>query len=307
MIAIRLGLFLSLILLVGLAAFPLYALRKSERIKETVLPLRSSLGVMALAGLVLSAIGFLVLLASMTGNPLDAPDWATGRSILLETPIGTAWLVRMAALATAFLAAYSVRSTERRLALVMLAGAVALGSLVWTGHAGASEGDLGLVHKASDVLHMLAAAVWLGGIAAFLLLLYPSSGPDQKTRMMTGHRALGEFSRVGSVCVLIIAVTGLVNAQILVGYENLTRVPGSDYGILLAVKLALVGAMLLLAAKNRWRLTPALGTAMEEGETGPAAAALRTSLLFEAGAAVTILALVAWLGTLEPTASMAMP
>lgn len=306
MIAIRLGLFLSLILLVGLAAFPLYALRKSERIEETVLPLRSSLGLLALGGLVLSAIGFLVLLASMTGNPLGAPDWATGRSILLETPIGTAWLVRMAALATAFWAVFSVRSTDRRLALVTLAGAVALGSLVWTGHAGASEGDLGLVHKVSDLLHMLAAAVWLGGIAAFLLLLRLASGRDEETRMMVGHRALGEFSRVGSVCVLIITGTGLVNAQILVGYENLTQALGSDYGRLLAVKLALVGAMLLLAAKNRWRLTPALGTAIEEGETGSATAALRTSLLLEAGAAVTILALVAWLGTLEPTASMAM-
>ena len=307
MIAIRLGLFLSLILLVGMAAFPLYALRKSGRIEETVLPLRSSLGLLALGGLVLSAIGFLVLLASMTGNPLSAPDWATGRSILFETPIGTAWLVRMAALATAFWAAFSVRSTDRRLTLVTLAGAVALGSLVWTGHAGASEGNLGLVHKASDVLHMLAAAVWLGGIAAFLLLLRLASGQDEETRMMVGHRALGEFSRVGSVCVLIITGTGLVNAQILVGYENLTQALGSDYGRLLAVKLALVGAMLLLAAKNRWRLTPALGTAIEDGETGSATAALRTSLLLEAGAAVTILALVAWLGTLEPTASMAMP
>ncbi|MFZ5666068.1 MAG: copper homeostasis membrane protein CopD [Pseudomonadota bacterium] len=307
MIAIRLGLFLSLILLVGMAAFPLYALRKSERIEETVLPLRSSLGLLALGGLVLSAIGFLVLLASMTGNPLSAPDWATGRSILFETPIGTAWLVRMAALATAFWAAFSVRSTDRRLTLVTLAGAVALGSLVWTGHAGASEGNLGLVHKASDVLHMLAAAVWLGGIAAFLLLLRLASGQDEETRMMVGHRALGEFSRVGSVCVLIITGTGLVNAQILVGYENLTQALGSDYGRQLAVKLALVGAMLLLAAKNRWRLTPALGTAIEDGETGSATAALRTSLLLEAGAAVTILALVAWLGTLEPTASMAMP
>ncbi len=156
----------------------------------------------------------------------------------------------------------------------------------------------------ANTVHAIGAGI--GGIAAFLLLLRLASGRDEETRMMVGHRALGEFSRVGSVCVLIITGTGLVNAQILVGYENLTQALGSDYGRLLAVKLALVGAMLLLAAKNRWRLTPALGTAIEEGETGSATAALRTSLLLEAGAAVTILALVAWLGTLEPTASMAM-
>lgn len=307
MIAIRLGLYLSLILLPGLAAFPLYALRRLERADDAIFPLRSTFVLLAVFGFVLSGIGFLVLLASMSGSAIGNPDWQTGRAILVETPIGTAWMVRMAALGLAVLIAIYAKSSQLRLIGVMLAGAAALASLVWTGHAGASEGNLGLVHRVSDILHMLAAAVWLGGIAGFLLLLRAVPEPLSANRLAIAHRSLEEFSRIGAICVSIIAVTGLINAQILVGFDHLTALSGSDYGLLLMLKLLAVALMLLLAANNRWRLTPSLGTALEDDDPRSAAKALRTSLLLEASAAFAILALVAWLGTLEPTASLAMP
>lgn len=307
MVAIRLGLYLSLILLVGLAAFPLYALRKAERADTSVFPTRSLLSVWAAAGILLSVLGYIAMIASMSGAPLTNPDWETARAILLETPIGTAWLVRMAALFVALGAALYSRSNEIRAVGVTLAAAVALSSLVWTGHAGASEGSTGLVHQASDMLHMLAAAIWLGGIAAFLLLLREPVDHLWGSRLVIGHRALDDFSRVGAICVAVIAVTGLINGQMLVGFDNLFRLFGSTYGQLLVLKLLLVGTMLLLAANNRWRLTPGLGAALADGEAGQAVSALRRSLGLEALAAATILALVAWLGMLEPTSSMAMP
>lgn len=307
MIAIRLGLYLSLILLPGLAAFPLYALRRLERADDAIFPLRSTFVLLAVFGFVLSGIGFLVLLASMSGNAIGDPDWQTGRAILVESPIGTAWMVRMAALVVALLIAIYAKSNRLKLIGVMLAGAAALASLVWTGHAGASEGNLGLVHRVSDILHMLAAAVWFGGIAGFLLLLRAAPEPLSANRLAIAHRSLEEFSRTGAICVSIIAVTGLVNAQILVGFDNLPALFGSDYGLLLMLKLLAVALMLLLAANNRWRLTPSLGTALEDDDPRSAVKALRTSLLLEASAAFAILALVAWLGTLEPTASLAMP
>jgi copper resistance protein D len=307
MIATRLGLYLSLILLSGLAAFPFYALRRPERVDDAVLPLRLTFVFLAVSGLVLSGTGFLVLLASMSGNAVGNPDWQTGRAILFETPIGTAWMVRMAAMIVALLIAIYAKTSQLRLIGVMLAGAAALASLVWTGHAGASEGNLGLVQRVSDILHMLAAAVWLGGIAAFLLLLRAVPEPVWANRLAIAHRSLEEFSRTGAICVSIVAVTGLVNAQILVGFDNIPALFGSDYGLLLMLKLLAVGIMLLLAANNRWRLTPSLGTALEDDDPRSAVRALRTSLLLEASAAFAILALVAWLGTLEPTASLAMP
>jgi putative copper resistance protein D len=305
MIAIRLGLYLSLILLPGLALFPLYALRKQERRDDSVITIRMALPWLSATGLILSAIGFLVLLASMSGNPLGSPDWEMGRSILFETAIGTAWQIRMAALSIALVAAVSRLSGDLRLIAVALAGAVALSSLVWTGHAGANEWSLGLVHKISDIVHLLAAAIWLGGIAGFLLLMRKPAGIED-SRIAIGQRALEEFSRVGTICVIAIAITGLVNSQILVGYSNISGLFGSTYGQLLLLKLLLVGVMLTLAAKNRWQLTPSLKAAMADGDPGLAIAALRRSLLIEGVAAAAILALVAWLGTLEPVGAMPM-
>lgn len=305
MIAIRLGLYLSMTALVGLAAFPFYALRPKERSEGAVLRLRRPLAFLLSSAIALSALGFAALIASMSGTSILQIDWPMSRSILLETPIGTAWLVRMGALIIALVALFVPRLAHAsRLATILLAGIVALSSLVWTGHAGATEGDLGLVHKTSDMLHMIAAAVWIGGIAAFLLILQIPLDRLWGDRLTIGHRALEGFARIGTICVAVIAITGIVNSQILMGVSNVWNLFDTRYGQLLFLKLLLVGAMLLLAAKNRWRLTPDLGVALVDGEASQAVAALRKSLLLEAGAAGIILLLVAWLGTLEPAATM---
>ena len=307
-IVIRLGLYLSLMVLMGLAAFPLYALRGNERVEGRTLALRNTLIFWSSAAIILSVIGFLVLMAAMMGTSIADIDWEMCRTVLFGTPIGTAWLIRMAALIAALLAALTIiRSDYLRLMAITGASAVALATLMWTGHAGAMEGQLGSIHRISDVLHILAAAIWLGGIIAFLKMLRP---PDDKLwgdRLVVAHRTLDSFSQVGTVCVAVIVVTGLINGQILVGFFNIPALFDSTYGRLLVLKLVLVGFMLLLGAKNRWRLTPNLGLALSDGSTRPAVSALRTSLLLEAAAALVILGLVAWLGTLEPTASMVMP
>ncbi len=280
MIAIRLGLYLSLMLLLGLAAFPLYALRDSERPEGKILTLRKTLIFWSGAAIILSVLGFLALMAAMMGTSIADIDWAMCRTILFETPIGNAWLVRIAALVAALVAALAIdRSVKRRLITVATASAIALSTLVWTGHAGASEGTLGSLHKASDILHMLAAAIWLGGIAAFLRILQAPDDGIWGDRLTVAHRSLDSFSRVGTICVAVIVITGMINGQILVGLSNISSVFESTYGQLLVLKLVLVGAMLFLGAKNRWRLTPDLGMVLPEGNTATAVAALRTSLL----------------------------
>jgi putative copper resistance protein D len=88
--------------------------------------------------------------------------------------------------------------------------------------------------------------------------------------------------------------------MILFGLPAPDRLLASSYGKLLLLKLAFFAGMLLLAASNRWRLTPALGAALGSGGVAPALSRLRTSLLAEGAAALAILGLVAWFGTLEP-------
>lgn len=76
------------------------------------------------------------------------------------------------------------------------------------------------------------------------------------------------------------------------------------YGQLLVAKLILFGFMVALAAANRFRLTPAFDQAIQSGDASSALRLLRRSLSIEGSAALLILGLVAWLGTLEPPMSM---
>jgi copper resistance protein D len=68
----------------------------------------------------------------------------------------------------------------------------------------------------------------------------------------------------------------------------------------MAAKLVLFAAMLSLAANNRWRLTPALKRTSVSGDSEGSWTRLRISVALEGAAGATVLALVAWLGTLAP-------
>lgn len=301
LVAIRFALYADLMLLVGLAAFPIYALQVGERVEGRIFYLTKALVFLTIVALILSVAGMLVLIAAMTGKSIVGIDWETSCSIIFETSIGTAWLVRIVALVGVFLAAIApAKAGVGRLIAVVTAGNVALASLAWTGHAGATEGEVGSMHKASDIAHMLASAIWLGGIAAFLTMLRGPFDRLNGERVAVAHRALEGFSLIGTICVVVIILTGLINGQILVGFSNIGSLFEDTYGKLLLLKLAFVSLMLALAARNRWRLTPLLGSALSDGSESNAIRALRASLLMEATAAVIVLGLVAWLGTLEP-------
>ena len=99
-IAIRFALYADLMVLAGLVAFTLYGLTPEERASDA-LPLRKPACALALIGLVLSGIGMMALIAAMAGTSITAIDRETAQSIIGETAIGTAWIVRMVAMSGA--------------------------------------------------------------------------------------------------------------------------------------------------------------------------------------------------------------
>lgn len=308
LMSIRFALFASLMLITGLAAFPLYALRPAERSnREPGSLLHRPQPWLCAFALLLSFVGMVVLIVTMQGVNVFAIDHEMFLSIVRETDTGIAWIVRMTALLVAITATLRFRRNPTlATSILFAAGSTALVTLLWTGHAGATEGAVGWLHRVNDAAHMIAAAIWLGAIAAFLLLLRPVE-PASEARLAFAARGLDQFTRVGTLCVLVIAATGLVNAQIVIGAGNIARSAGSPYGQLLTVKLLLFAAMLILAAVNRWRLTPALRAAVDPGamsaDPARAVAAMRTSLILEASAGLAILALVAWFGMLAPVSA----
>lgn len=300
-VAIRLGLYLDLMALFGLAAFALYALRGEERRFDGAIALGPWLWGSAALGAVLSLGGLAMLAAGMAGVPLASVDLASIEMIVGGTAVGTAWLFRMAALLIALIAALALRRRPvTALSLVTIAGAVALATLAWSGHGAMDEGTVGWLHLVADIVHLWAAGIWVGALIALLLLVFRRRELVDRHHLILSHRALDGFSLVGTITVGSIIVSGLVNTWLLVGPANILRLPDSLYGQLLIAKLALFGAMAALAAANRLRLVPAFERSLATADHASALRALRRSLTIETGCAIAVLTLVAWLGTLEP-------
>ena len=299
-VAVRAALYVDLMLLFGLPLFGLYSLRRAER--QSVLPFRALIAGLAVLGLALSALGIAAMTAAMAGVPLTGIDRETLSMVITQTSIGTAWQVRIAALlmTLGFAWAAGQRTGAAPFAVMTGAAGIALASLAWTGHGAASEGRGGLVHLWADIFHLLAAGAWIGGIAAFGWLLLRPVAAMTEDYLRLSHRTLDRFSVIGSIVVGVIVASGLVNGYMLVGPIHVLELPYTLYGQLLLVKLGLFAAMLALAAANRFRLTPALEAALANGDAVRAVAALRRSMVWEAGAALAILGVVAWMGMLAP-------
>ncbi|NJR76996.1 copper homeostasis membrane protein CopD [Sphingomonas corticis] len=301
LIAVRFALYMALSGLFGLSAFSLYGLKVEER--ADALALRPWLVGSGLLGLLLSSIALVLLAAAMAGAPAWPIDREAIGMLLTGSATGTAWEARMVALIVAVIAALITAGRTAPLGLVALAAGLALATLAWTGHGAMDEGATGWVHLVADILHLLAAGAWVGALLGLTLLVMRPAVRVDVAHLRLTHRALHGFGLVGTVAVGTIVVTGLVNGWLLVGAGNLPRLLTTLYGQLLLAKLALFGTMLGLASLNRFRLTPAFERSVAVGDHRAALAALRRSLAIETSCAVTILALVAWLGMLEPPAT----
>ena len=122
--------------------------------------------------------------------------------------------------------------------------AALLGALMpaLTGHTGsAADHQLAVI---SAALHVGAAALWVGGLAALLVLV-------------ARHRALLDsvlprFSTLAGGCVLAVAITGVVNAE--TRLEDWAALATTGYGGLVLAKTALLLALAGLGGLARRRL-----------------------------------------------------
>lgn len=303
-IAVRLLLYLDLMVLFGVAAFSLYALRGAERVSGTLLVSSALTAGASLGGLLLSLFGMAALAANLGGTSLAAINSEILGALLFETSNGIAWQLRLAALMVALGAAWPLRSAYTATAgaaLAMATGGVALATLAWTGHGAAGEGGFGWLQLAADIGHLLAAGIWVGALVAMLLMVSRSAEVVDRDYLLASHRVLAGFSTTGMIVVATLIVTGLINLAGTTGVAGIAALPTVLYGQLLIAKLALFAVMLALAASNWFRLVPAFEAALATGDKAAALSALRRSLALESFCAVVILALVAWLGTLDPS------
>ncbi|MDH2388269.1 copper resistance protein CopC [Streptomyces sp. HNM0663] len=143
------------------------------------------------------------------------------------------------------------RSEEGRTGRKDLAFGLAVGGTVvaagiaatWALSEHASTGIQPGIAMPVDVLHLLAVAAWLGGLAALLTALY--RGPAIE------RTAVRKFSSVALGSVVVLAVTGLYQSWRQVG--SWSALTGTAYGQLLVLKVGLVVVLLGVAwISRRW-------------------------------------------------------
>lgn len=301
-IALRFALYVDLMLLFGVAFFGLYSLKGQERMSGAVLPFRSMLAGTAVLGALLSIASIVMMASAMSGESDFAELRPHIEMMMFETDVGLAGVVRIVALLTAALAVM-LRAPGVSLWIAVFAGGIALSSLAWNGHGAMDEGSRRDWHFTVDILHLLVAGAWLGALVAFALMA-KITALQTEARIRLLARAVSRFEVIGAVIVVVITVTGVVNYLFIVG-PKLDEVFLSTYGILLFIKVVLFAGMLVLAALNRFHLGPLLERSLRDGQYTVAANALRRSVVVELVAAVVIVGLVAWLGTLSPEMEMA--
>ncbi|HEY3946184.1 MAG TPA: CopD family protein [Solirubrobacteraceae bacterium] len=130
----------------------------------------------------------------------------------------------------------------------------------------------------SDVLHVLAGSVWVGGIACLLIAL-----PGATRRLEGGERSrlllamLVRFSPIALGAVVVIAVTGVIQAYIDVrSFHSLFH---TTYGALIVVKVVLLACLIGFGFINRERVLPALRRLVGDGRSPGGVGALARSTM----------------------------
>ncbi|HEX3484505.1 MAG TPA: copper homeostasis membrane protein CopD [Micropepsaceae bacterium] len=298
LIASRFLHYAALTILFGVAAFPVYNNHgRTPSLSEAAAffpwARRVQIGA-ALVALVSGVFWLDFVAANMSGELSSLIDPKILSLVVTTTEFGQVWGPRLGLIAFIVILLAPKQQPETLRLAVLAAAAIALTSIADTGHAGADSGPRASLHISADAAHLLAAGIWIGAllVLARMTTIALRSGGMEDLRSL--DHALSRFSAIGPVVVGVLTLSGILNPGFLASLKT-------EYGQVLLGKLGLFGAMLLLAAANRFRLGPRLAAAMMTGTaTAEPARALWLSIIAESLLALLVLIAVAWLGTLAP-------
>ena len=255
-----------------------------------------------------SGVQFLTQAATAFDIQLTAAAGAPAIELLQQTEWGRVWLYR-AGLAilvgVLFLLPLIVRfrrapRQDRLVTIILwLALIASLGILLtisMTSHAAATIG-IARFALINDMVHLTAAAVWVGGlmhlIAGTPLFI---GGISESPRRHALSRLVRRFSAVAALSVIVLIITGVYSA-----WAQVTEFAALDtpYGTALIAKVAVIAVLLLVAAVSLIWVRPRL-----RGSNN-AARWLRRTVMAEVALAVLVILAVGFLTALEPARQVA--
>jgi copper transport protein len=237
-------------------------------------------------------LGFPALVATVGLQGLDAldvPATALAQAVVWRAGLETSWgitaIIAAFALLAGLFAAVSVQRGSARLwsAIALVGLALALSA---SGHASAASPQA--LMRPAVFIHATAIALWIG---ALIPLSYALTGD-------AAGASLRRFSKFVPAALAMLFVSGFVLAIVQLGRGDAPW--ATDYGIVLLAKLSLVAVLLLIAAHNRFVLTPRIAA----GDIA-ARAALRRFIIAELVVVLAILAAAATWRFTPPPRSLA--
>ena len=150
------------------------------------------------------------------------------------------------------------------------------------------SGNLALIGLIVMILHVVAVAIWLGGVVVVGRAVLAGPGDQDLVH------AVRSYSRVSGPTILVVIITGVAETMRLDGDALFT----SSHGRVLILKLMAVGVMLFVAAKARGLVRHRLGRV--DHLTRRTAMRLRRVFATEATVGVIVLMFSGWLLAINP-------
>lgn len=146
-------------------------------------------------------------------------------------------------------------------------------------------------------LHMLATVVWIGGLAALVLLVQPAASrtlPPQQLADLLEHLQR-RLELLGWFCLLVLAGTGLFQMSENPNYQGVLAIPNTWSAAILLKHLVFLG-MVLVSAWTTWGVLPAARRAALRralGKDAPEAERLqrRSRLLLQVNLVLSVIVL----------------
>jgi copper transport protein len=185
--------------------------------------------------------------------------------------------------------------------MIVTGGVLLLGLMATPGLAGhAGTTDPVALNLLADMLHLTAAAAWIGGLVLLLAAAFPAiKGLAERDSVALLAPVVGRFSDMALIAVGVIVVSGTYRAWLEVAaWRGFTA---ATYGWVLLIKIAaFVPLVVLGAVNNRWTKPRIQEAAAAEQPSATPLRALRRLVAAETVLVGVVLALTALLVNLPP-------
>ena len=204
------------------------------------------IGIAAWAGLVLVGVR-LVVAAGTLGGDLASMGDPVLLGLVMKSPLGMASV--LAGIGFAMITVMGRVKARGEQAARVVAAATVLLSLTVVGHAT----TLGAITGVLLALHLGGVAFWLGALLP-LRQMCAGAGDGESASVLAD--VADRFGWIAQRVVAVLIIAGVAYAAILTG--SVVALLTSAYGLVLLAKIGLVAGLLGLAARNRFRVVPAL-------------------------------------------------